>query len=281
MRALGAATYTYLWEGGLAGALERISALGFASCEIMATPPHIEPTAFSPSDRAALRDGLDRSGLALTAVNPTFLDLNLASTSAVTRAQVTDQVRASIELASDLGADFAIVSPGRCHPLIPAPMDWLRPRAVDAVRSCVELGERLGVTIVLENIPSGFLERGEQLAELCDEIASPACRVLFDVANAHMVEDPVVGLRAVAPFLAYVHLSDTTRQAWGHLAVGAGDVDFGAFASELDRLGYDGPTTLEVIDGAEPDEALRSSAAALEDHGWQLRRGATATKEAM
>lgn len=139
-----------------------------------------------------------------------------------------------------------------------------------AIGQCVRRAEERGVTIVLENIPSLFLDRTPDLVRLCDDLASSRCRIVYDVANSFLVEDLVAGLDVVAPYLAYVHLSDTPRKPWLHAPVRTGAVDFAAFTRRLAELDYTGPTTLEIIHPADPDAGLAESARALAPLGWQL-----------
>jgi sugar phosphate isomerase/epimerase len=94
-------------------------------------------------------------------------------------------------------------------------------------------------------------------------------RAVFDVANSHMVEDPAEGLAAISPYLALVHLSDTTRARWQHAPVGRGDIDFPGFAAALDASGYTGPSIMEIVDLEQPAAALIDSGHALSELGWQ------------
>jgi L-ribulose-5-phosphate 3-epimerase len=266
---LGAATYTYLYATDLEQAIDRLAALGFASCELMMAPPHLSPDTADSRRRSALRGRLERQGLELLAVQPGYLDLNISSTNPRIRDEAVHHLCDYINLAADLGARFFVLGTGRRHPLIPAPLDWLYPQVVKAVATCVREAERRDILITVENIPTHLTERADSLRALCDEIGSDACQIVYDVANGHMVEDPAEGLRAVAPYLRYVHLSDTGRERWEHKRIGQGDVDFAAVTRALESLEYDGPAILEVLDPELPDEALDHSAERLAELGWR------------
>jgi L-ribulose-5-phosphate 3-epimerase len=265
---LGAATYTYLYATDVLASIDRLAALGFRSCELMTVPPHLSPDIADASRRAEVRSRLEDRELELLAVQPGYLDLNLASTNDRIRAEAVAHLCDYVDLAADLGARFFVLGTGRRHPLIPAPLDWLYPRVVAGVARIVAQAERRGVVVTVENIPTHVVERADQLVALCEEIDSEACQGVYDVANGHMVEEPAEGLRTVAPYLAYVHLSDTGRDVWRHNRIGDGTVDFAAVAAELAAQSYDGPTVLEVLDPAEPDAALAGSAQALAALGW-------------
>lgn len=77
--------------------LFNIARLGFRSCELMDATPHMLPAETDANRRKAIRARLAERGLTLTALNPTFLDLNLASTNAGMRREVVSQICASID----------------------------------------------------------------------------------------------------------------------------------------------------------------------------------------
>jgi sugar phosphate isomerase/epimerase len=125
------------------------------------------------------------------------------------------------------------------------------------------------VVIGLENGPTNVLDRAAQVAAVCGVVDRPSLRMVYDVANAQMVEDPAEGLSDVLPHLALVHVSDTSRTRWAHARVGGGDVDFEAIAGALDSARYDGPSVMEIVDFDDPAGALASSLKALRRWGWR------------
>jgi len=269
-RTLGAVNYTYLYTADILTSIDRLAALGFRSCELMTVPPHLSPDTADPARRRDVRARLERAGMELLAIQPGYLDLNISSTNERIRAEAVRHLCDYIDLAADLGSRFFVLGSGRRHPLIPAPLDWLYPQMVAAVIQIVRRAEERGVVVTVENIPTHVIERGEQLVALCQEVDSEACQVVYDVANGHLVEDPADGLRAVAPYLQYVHLSDTPRDVWRHNPVGEGTVDFDAIAAALTAQSFSGPSALEVLKPEASDAALAASAQALAPLGWQL-----------
>jgi len=153
--------------------------------------------------------------------------------------------------------------PGRLNPLLPAPgtrhVDWLH----ESLLLLKAAAEDNGVILAIENIPIGPLPRVEQVVEMVKRLDSPAVRICYDVANGHYIgEDPVAGLRAAAPWLDVVHLSDTTRKAWRHDAIGDGDVDFAAILRCIPAIAH-APKPLIELCVANPDAALKATLEAL------------------
>ena len=268
---LGTAVYTYLWECSLEEALERCARLAFDRVEIMTSPPFVWPAHLGPFERRRLRRQLERLGLEATSLNPTFLDLNLISLNPAIRSASIAEVKETIRLAADIGAAVVVISAGRRHPLIPSPFEDAESLALDVIGDCARLCGELGVTLGVENIPSLFVQTVAQLVGLVEAVGSPHCRIVYDVANAHMVEEPASGLRTVAPYLALVHYSDTTKRKWEHLPIGMGEVDFAAATEMLREINYEGTVVLETTYPEDPDGGIRSSAEALAQLGLRPR----------
>lgn len=269
-RLLGAATYAFLFDRSLPDAIDAVAESGARHLELMAAPPHVVDGRIPSGEAVAIRRQLAGSGITATSLNPTFLDLNLASVNSGMRAETVRQVRNALRTCHELEIPLLVLFPGRRHVLAPAPLQTSREILLAELAALLPLAAELGVVIGLENGPSNFLDRAWQVADVCTEIGSPILRAVFDVANAHMVEDPVDGLAAIVPHLALVHVSDTTRQRWAHGPVGTGDVDFPRFAAALDRSGYDGVTIMEIIDPEHPIDGLVRSSRALAGLGWTL-----------
>jgi sugar phosphate isomerase/epimerase len=264
---LGSALYTYLWECSLDQAIERCARAGFRTRELTTSPPHLWPSHVGPFERRRLRRRLSDAGISVCSLNPTFLDHNIISLNPAIRAASMAEIEDNIRLAADLEAGLVVVATGRRHPLIPSPRVDAEALAVETIAGFVCLGQSLGVTIGIENIPTALASTGEEIRRLVERVGDDRCRVVFDVANAHMVEEPAAGLRAVGSLAALVHVSDTRRGAWGHLPVGMGEVDLAAALAAVREIGYPGPIILETTYPDDPDGGISRSIAALARFG--------------
>ncbi len=264
---VGACTYSWLWDLPLEGAVDRIAEMGFRYFELMSAPPHCWPPAWSPADRTAFRRLYESRGLRLAAVNPTYLDLNMASPNPGIREESIRQLRDTVRLAHDIGAEIVVAIAGKQHALIAPDPAVLRGLVRGALESLLVDCERLGVTFGLEN---GYtvIARADQMVQLCRALHHPRLKLVYDVANATMAESPLDGLDLVIGDLALLHLSDTDDKVWGHDRIGTGVVDFAAVTEKVKKLGYAGPTTMEIVDRRAPEESNRVSLERLRALGW-------------
>jgi len=241
---------------------------GFTTLELTTAPPHVQSSTMNREDHVDLARRLDRYGLRAVSTNPTFCDINLASTNPDFRALSEDQIGRELELASDIGAGTVVVMPGRLHALAPAPAEVVRRDLIDSLTRLLDRAETAGVTIGLENSPYGYLGSSEELVALTDEIDHPRLGIVYDVANALAIEDPAEGIATVAHRLVLTHLSDAWRDRWTHTSPGRGDIDFAAIAGALSAIDYTGHNVYELIDMEPPEPRLEEDIAALEKAGF-------------
>lgn len=266
---VGACTYGYLWDVPLAEAVRRIAALGFRYFELMTTAPHCWPRGWSGADRAAFRRHYEGCGLRMSSLNPTFLDLNLASPNPGIREETVRQLRETVELAHDLGAAMVLVTAGKKHPLIAPDPEYLWGIVKEGLETILTDCDRFGVVLGLEN---GWtvIDRAEQMVRMGRELGPARLGLVYDVANAFMVEPVEQGLALVRDDLAMVQLSDTDPPRWGHDRIGSGRIDFAAVTRKVREIGFAGPTIMEIVDRARPDESNRVSLERLQALGWSV-----------
>jgi deoxyribonuclease-4 len=267
---IGINSYSYLWNFGLEEALEQFKQMGFRSVELMASPPHIYTPTLGEDVIRRVRQTIERLDLQLVALNPISLDINLASVNEDVRRFTVDRYKQLIALAHEWDVPFVIVPPGRLNPLAPPDPEWIWSQAKPGYEAIIEYAERKNVTLLLENVPSLFIQTAEDVMRVLNELKSDHFGSVYDVANGYMVEDPADGIRKLGSLIRHVHLSDTRKTQWLHDVIGAGEIDFASVHQALEDIHFDGVCMLEVIH-REPSRAIPDSVRHLESSGWLLR----------
>lgn len=255
----GVNSFSYMWTHSAGDCVPRLARMGFDEFELMTMPGHLWPDELDAGSRRSMRARFDDLGVRVRSLNHTSLDQNLCSALKEVRAYTVGLFHKLISLAKDLGAANVIVVPGRLNPLLPAPgarhADWLH----DSLRLLEPAARDNGVVLALENIPIAPIPKVEDLIAMVKRLDSPAFRICYDVANGHFVkEDPAAGLKAAAPWLDVVHLSDTTQHTWRHDVPGDGDIDFAAVLKALAATGHARKALIELT-VANPDAGLKSA----------------------
>ena len=262
-------TYSYTLDHGAAGCLSHLADQGYTEFELMMYPGHIWPLDSARATRDALAALLAERGLRIHTLNQPNVDLNLAAATPEMRAYTLAVIRATVELAGELGAPGVVIGPGKYNPLFPAPRERLTGWFHEALDDLVPLAKRAGTKILVENMPFAFLPGAGELMEALQGYDIAEVGVVYDIANAAFVrEDIAEGLRLTGPRLEMVHVSDTGREVYRHDPVGQGTIDFRAVGAQLQEAGYRGPLVLEIISRS-PDGDFRESIQALAEAGWE------------
>ncbi|HEU5416903.1 MAG TPA: sugar phosphate isomerase/epimerase family protein [Streptosporangiaceae bacterium] len=153
----------------------------------------------------------------------------------------------------------------RLPPFVPPrPPEQDRAVLVDALGRLGEHARREGVELYLEPLnryEDHMVNRLSDAVALIRQAGTGAVKVAADTYHMNIEEaDPCASLRAAAPFLGHVQVSDSNR-----LEPGAGHVQFAALFAALREVGYSGMLALESRLSGPADEVLPRSAAFLRE----------------
>lgn len=266
---LGACTYPYLYKCSIEESFRSMCKMGFKCIEVMSTSPHIWLRDISPERVKSLRMIAEENNAMVTSINPTYLDMNLSSMNPGFRNESILQMKETINFAAEIGAPIVIFILGRRHPLLPAPYSEVWKLARDAVEQCIKNAEAKNVIIGLENSGSSFMHTAGQLVRFADDIDHDKIKIVYDVANGYMNEDPLKGLEIVKDYLVHVHLSDTD-EIWRHWPLGRGVLNFEAISKKLKELNYKGVSIVEFTESEEPESDYIAATKELISYGWSL-----------
>ncbi|MFC0006679.1 sugar phosphate isomerase/epimerase family protein [Micromonospora siamensis] len=133
---------------------------------------------------------------------------------------------------------------------------------VDALGELGEHARAEGVTLFLEPLnryEDHMVNRLEDAVALCATVGLPSVRVVADTFHMNIEEDDVHrALRAAAPYLGHVQVSDSNR-----CQPGAGHLDWAALLRTLLELDYRGWLALECRLRGDPVRALQQAATVL------------------
>lgn len=161
------------------------------------------------------------------------------------------------KVALDLGVSAVVVHPSANRAdLSPYPdsealslqaQRW--PAFDDFARRLGDVGERIGVTFLLENVPR-HSPLGHDPIELARHVlaaGSPRVRMCFDVGHAHITGDLYRAVGLCAPAIAYLHIHDNAGKTDDHLMPGDGSIDWARFAGLVRAAGLRVPCMMEVF----------------------------------
>ncbi len=208
-----------------------------------------------------------------------YWGLSLGSPDAAEREEAKKFTRRYLEIANAIGAGTVLVVPGATRvawepsiPIVPYRTVW--ENSIQSLHELLPTAEKLGVVIALENVWNRFLMSPMEWKFYLDNFPVERVGIYFDVGNCCIYGRPEDYPEILGARIKAVHLKNfiETDCAGGLHGFGddltAGEVDFGKLFAALDRIGYQGPFTVEMIpfsrlpDLVLPDAALADATVA-------------------
>ncbi len=209
-----------------------------------------------PSDYKEVRAELDKNGLKCTTVTILNADTNAISPDAAVRQKAAEWLKNVIDINHVLGAETVC---GPYHSAIGVfsgngPTTDETQRAADVLRSVADHAKAANLMLAIEYLnrfECYLLNTVAQAKHLVGLVNHPNVRTMYDSFHAHIEEkDPAAAIRAVAPVLAHVHISENDRGT-----PGTGQVHWDATFAALKEIKYDGWMVIEAFGRALPDLA--------------------------
>ncbi len=253
-----------------AEAAARLKSFGYEGLELMADVPHAWPAGLLEGTKQAIRETMERNGLAFSNVNafmmnaindhrqpywyPSFIEPD----EGYRRVRI-DHTRRALDLCAELGAPHITTEPG--GPLAPGQS---RAGAIDlfveALKPLAEHAAKRGVLLLVEPEPGLLIETTDEYLEIADRVDSPALGLNFDVGHAFCMSEPIPAqIAKLAPHIRHYHLEDiAATRVHHHMVPGTGAIDFAEVVGAIRATGYDGWLTVELYPSVDdPDSAAR------------------------
>ncbi len=203
-------------------------------------------TKFDDARARAIRDCCERDGIHLGL--HTLSAINVAEYSPLVSEAVDAYLRAYIDIAPRLGAEWIVVHAGY-H--FTADVKQRMEAGLERLKRMVAYAEQKGALLLLENLNKEPADAEvHYLAHTIDEwryyyraIDSPAFALSFTANHAHLMPDGVATFIETTPFdrVAEVRLADCFRNGHEqHLLPGEGDFDFGDMFWRIEATGFRG-----------------------------------------
>ena len=239
-----------LWTGHVTDEhyplIGKIKAAGYDGVEI----PLFEG---EPTHYKMIKAELDKQGLKCTTVTVVGPEHNPISPDAAIRAAAVERHRWAIDCSAALGAETML---GPFHSPLgvftgDGPTADEKKWGADTLRKAAEYAKQAKLMLAIEYLnrfECYFLTTAVDAAALVKSVDHPNFRTMYDTFHANIEEvRPCTAIRAVAPYLAHVHISENNRGT-----PGTGQVNWFESFRSLREVGYDGWLTIEAFGRALP-----------------------------
>ena len=251
----------------LTTALDKAAAVGATGLQVYATSGAFSPESLSPQKRREFLDMCKSRGLTISALCG---DLGQGFANPEKNPELIERSKRILDLAKDLETDVVTTHIG----VVPADTDCDTFRIMqDACGQLAAYADSLRAHFAIETGP----ELSAVLKTFLDTLHSTGVAVNLDPANLVMVagDDPVKAVHNLKEYIVHTHAKDGrmlrrvnpetiyngtldfAEAPFIELPLGQGDVDFPAYLSALNHIGYTGYLTIEREVGDDPEGDIR------------------------
>ena len=206
-----------------------------------------------------IADYAKKQGIGLRSMaTGTYWGLSLGSPDSAVRAKAIEFTQKYLQAANWLGVENILVVPGAVQvawdpsqPVVPYQEMWDNSTA--SLKQLLPLAEKLKVNICIENVWNKFLLSPIEMKCYIDQFNSDFIGSYFDVGNVLLNGFPEHWIAVLGKRVKAVHFKNFKGQDCGGGLHGFGDdltdgeVNFKQVLVELDKIGYNGPITAEMI----------------------------------
>jgi len=149
----------------------------------------------------------------------------------------------AVETAKRVNAKWATVVPGNFSRQLP--MGIQTGNVIEALKRGAQILEPHHLTMVLEPLsdnPDLFLRYSDQTYEICKAVASPSCKILFDIYHMQRNEGNLItNMNRCWEEIGYIQIGDNP----GRKEPGTGEVNYQNIFKHLKNKGYQGVLGME------------------------------------
>ncbi|WP_372974887.1 hydroxypyruvate isomerase family protein [Muriicola sp.] len=170
---------------------------------------------------------------------------NLASGDDEKREEFLSQIRNAVEVAQRVGARWMTVVPG--HRDTRLEMGYQTAHVIESLKRASVILEPHNLTMVLEPLnfrdhPGLFLTQSPQAYEICKAVASPSCKILFDIYHQQIQEGNLIpNIEACWDEIAYFQIGDNP----GRKEPTTGEINYANVLEFIRSKGYTGILGME------------------------------------
>ncbi|HEV8265748.1 MAG TPA: TIM barrel protein [Gemmatimonadales bacterium] len=185
------------------------------------------------------------------------------------------EVRDSVEVAKRVRATWMTVVPGRVDERLEP--SYQTANVIEALKRAAAILEPHGLVIVIESLntlrnhPGQFLNRIPQAYLICKAVASPACKILFDMYHQQITEGNLIpNIDLAWDEIAYFQIGDNP----GRKEPGTGEVNYRNVFGHISAKGYKGILGMEHGNsrpGREGEQAVIEAYVAADQFGEERR----------
>ena len=180
-------------------------------------------------------------------IHAPFMDVNIAALQDKSRLNSIEQIKSSIDLANEIGAEAVVVHPGLASFLANKYfIDTVYSYANESIKEIGDYGRDLGVLTTIENMPNFDGMLYQNMHDLNELLVSLDMTMTLDIGHANHVG--YAPGEMIFDSIKHMHVHDNFGDDDAHLAFGEGSIDLKYIINKFEEKNYDGIYIIEVND---------------------------------
>ena len=179
-------------------------------------------------------------------IHAPFMDVNIASLQTKSRLNSINQVKSSIDLASQINAECVVVHPGIITYLGRNFESLVYKLANESIKKIGNYADECGVLVTIENMPNFEGMIYNNINDLNDILTEYDMSMTLDIGHANHA-----GYSADEMYfdsIKHIHAHDNNGDDDSHLPLGEGNIDLKCIINKLEKKKYRGIYIIEVND---------------------------------
>lgn len=247
--------------------LRSVKELGLHNIELCGCHPHFtiyEAEKFPAEEFAAK---IREAGIEVTAIEPeqNFLPVNIAAVNPYLREQSIRQLRFFIENAKVFDCDKVVIYPGKAFVDHPHSQGWMYAR--ESVKELCGIAADNGVTLLMTPVSSfvsDLMTDTKMVRRMLDEVGADNLMVCANTSIPGYVGETLeTYFEVFGSRIGLVQMADAAEDC-DQLAWGEGKLNLKEQIDILEKFGYEGPVTMELLMEEYAEDPHRIHAASLE-----------------
>lgn len=165
------------------------------------------------------------------------------------RRESLDMIMLAMDMAKEMNAGFTLISAAHAGYL--ATPDQIWPRLVDNLQQLVQHAENIGMELLLEPLTpyeSNVVCSANDVLRALDAVPSPHLNSMVDICAPFVQGEPIMSyFDKLGDRLRHVHIVDSDGASDSHYIPGEGKIPLAALMQDIQRRGYQGYCTIELV----------------------------------
>ncbi|MFA5865042.1 MAG: sugar phosphate isomerase/epimerase family protein [Phycisphaerae bacterium] len=183
------------------------------------------------------------------------------------RAKALKYTMQGLQITRWLGADAFLYVPGAVKPefmpdAVPVPYGEVYQNALETAKAAEKFAQKVKVFLCVENVWNMFLYSPVEMRDFIKRIGGKYAGCYFDPANVVKNGFPDHWIPVLGKMIKRVHCKDYKRVPGGfpegfEVPIGKGETNWSVIVKQLQKIGYNGPVTAEIISFTEDPSRVK------------------------